>query len=399
MPDSNKPFSRRTFLGATTCAGAAWALSRIGTLPAVAAGVPQDSRVSQTPLVDKGFASVTRIGNGVYATISDPGKGFETICNGGFLVGRDSALCIEGFASPAGASFQMDALRLVTKVPVQAAVDTHYHFDHTMGNSFYGGLGIPLWAQFRTAMRMGQVFGMIQNQPAGTFLGEFQQKGKEAKSDLERQRAQGDLAAATGMRDAICASLVAFPNHAVTGGDSGGKMFDLGGLSAAVEMHNGHSGTDVIVRIPDQHIVFTGDLLFSSWYPETYDAAFPLWRATLATFAGYEKDTIFVPGHGSICGQEGVALARAVIDDLTEQADKFFDAGATVDEATDRYVVPERFKSFQIYSWAFTISAAMSRLYFDWQVDKQRSAHPPAAPKSPAANPHSPAAPPAAPKP
>jgi cyclase len=378
MSHSNKPFSRRAFLGATTCAGAAWALSRIGPLPTVSAGAAQNARISQTPLVDKGFASVTRIGNGVYATISDPRKGSDTVCNGGFLVGRDSALCIEGFASPAGASFQMDALRQMSKVPIQAALDTHYHFDHTMGNSFYGGLGIPLWAQFRTAMRMGQAFGMIQNEPAETFLGEFQQKVKDAKSDLERQRAQGDLAAATGMHNAICASLVAFPNHAVAGGSSGSKTFDLGGLSAVVEMHNGHSGTDVIVRIPDQHIVFTGDLLFSSWYPVTFDAAINLWRDTLKTFAGYEKDTIFVPGHGPICGQEGIALARAVFDDLSDQAFKLFDSGATADEAAQRYVVPGRFKDFYMISWGFTVGASMNKLYFEWQTRKPQ----PAAPQS-----------------
>ncbi len=35
------------------------------------ADVADDTRVSETPLVDKGFASVRKIGNGLYATISD----------------------------------------------------------------------------------------------------------------------------------------------------------------------------------------------------------------------------------------------------------------------------------------------------------------------------------------
>ena len=34
------------------------------------ADVADDARVSETPLVDKGFASVRKIGNGLYATIS-----------------------------------------------------------------------------------------------------------------------------------------------------------------------------------------------------------------------------------------------------------------------------------------------------------------------------------------
>lgn len=83
------------------------------------ADVADDARVSETPLVDKGFASVRKIGNGLYATISDLSKGNTTVCNGGFLVGRDAALLVEGFATPAGASFQMDALRMVSQAPVK----------------------------------------------------------------------------------------------------------------------------------------------------------------------------------------------------------------------------------------------------------------------------------------
>ena len=45
---------------------------------------------------------------------------------------------VEGYTTPAGAAFQMDALRMVSQVPVKGALDTHYHFDHSMGNAFYG---------------------------------------------------------------------------------------------------------------------------------------------------------------------------------------------------------------------------------------------------------------------
>jgi glyoxylase-like metal-dependent hydrolase (beta-lactamase superfamily II) len=102
------------------------------------ADVADDARVSETPLVDKGFASVRKIGNGLYATISDLSKGDTTVCNGGFLVGRDAALLVEGFATPAGASFQMDALRMVSPAPVKGALNTHHHLDHSIGNAFYG---------------------------------------------------------------------------------------------------------------------------------------------------------------------------------------------------------------------------------------------------------------------
>src|SRR5216683_4206108 len=114
---SSLPFSRRSFLVKTSCFGAFYAVAKLIPLPALAAELASDSRVSETPLVDKGFASVRKIGNGLYATISDPSKGITTICNGGFLVGKDAALLLEGFGSPMGAAFQLDALRIVSQVP------------------------------------------------------------------------------------------------------------------------------------------------------------------------------------------------------------------------------------------------------------------------------------------
>src|SRR6267154_26002 len=131
------PLTRRSFLAKTSCFGAFYAAAKLIPLPALAAEPAVDSRVSQIPIVDKGFASVRKVGEGLYATISDPSKGYQTLCNGGFLAGKDGALTIEGFGSAAGASFQMDALRLVSQVPVKGALDTHYHFDHSMGNGFY----------------------------------------------------------------------------------------------------------------------------------------------------------------------------------------------------------------------------------------------------------------------
>jgi hypothetical protein len=65
------------------------------------AALQNDSRLSQTVVADKGFASVRRVGNGLYATISDISKSLQTVCNGGFLAGEDSALLSEGFVSPA----------------------------------------------------------------------------------------------------------------------------------------------------------------------------------------------------------------------------------------------------------------------------------------------------------
>src|SRR5258706_7314342 len=135
MFDFSQPFSRRRFLAGTSCFGAFYGLARLIPLPVLAADVADDTRVSETPLVDKGFASVRKIGNGLYATISDLSKGNTTVCNGGVLVGRDAALLVERFATPASAAFQMDALRMGSQGPGKGGVETHHHLAHSMGRS------------------------------------------------------------------------------------------------------------------------------------------------------------------------------------------------------------------------------------------------------------------------
>ena len=362
-------FSRRSFITQTSTFGAFCALAEIIPLPALDETVGIDTRVSSTPLVDKGFASVRKVGIGLYATISDPSKGMTTDCNGGFLVGKDAALLIEGFFSAAGASFQMEALRSVSQVPVMAALDTHYHYDHTMGNAFYGANAVPVWAHASVAQRIVENYAPLQGANKAVVLGPFEKRLRDAKSDTERQHAQSDLNAITALFQVANSSVLALPNRPI----DPTKLpisFDLGGLTAVLESYPGHSGTDIIVRVPEQNVVYTGDLLFSGMYPVAVDdkATISGWRATLAKFAAFDKDTLFVPGHGQLCGQEGICSIREVFDDIAAQAEKMFKSGVLVQEASNRYVVPDKFKNFPIFAWGFTIGPTITKLYAEWQA-------------------------------
>ncbi len=362
------PFSRRTFLAKSSYWGAMYtAAAKLLPMPALAAELARDSRVSQTPIVDKGFASVRKVGEGLYATISDPSKGFQTVCNGGFLVGKDGALLIEGFISVAGAGFQMDALRMVSQVPVKGALDTHYHFDHSMGNAFFGANGIPLWAHVNTAKRIVESYGAMQGTDKAAFLGPLEKAIKEAKTETARKHREEYLANVTTVFNVSNSTVLALPNRPVDPSKLPMKV-DLGGVTAVIENYPGHSGTDVIVRVPEQNVVYAGDLLFSNMYPVTFDtqATVSGWRQTLKTFASWDKDTVFVPGHGPICGQEGVALSRALFDDIEDQAQKMHKAGVPAAEAADLYVVPEKYKNVAIFAWDFSIGPTITKLFAEW---------------------------------
>lgn len=365
--NGNARFTRRGFLASTSCLGAAIALGRYLPMPAMAAEVASDPRVSSQPLADKGFASIRKIGDGIYATISDVSKGLETVSNGGFLIGGESALLIEGFRNPAGAAFQLGTFREVSRLPVQAAIDTHYHFDHTMGNSYYGAMDIPVWAHEQTASMMIKNYGSLQGTDKTGKLAALEKLAAEAPTRAAREHAKGDLSAYKLIFSTIDSTMIALPIRPLKASKLP-MTVDLGGLKAVIEARPGHTPTDLIVRVPDRNIVFAGDLLFNFMYPATVDADLRAWRKALETFSGYDKNTLFVPGHGPVCGQEGIARLRDVFGDLTEQARKMYKTGIPLEEAKHRYVVPERFKEFAVFAWEFCIASTIAKLYEEFQT-------------------------------
>jgi glyoxylase-like metal-dependent hydrolase (beta-lactamase superfamily II) len=365
MKERGRVLSRRNFLADASRLGAACAAAHWMPEAVQAQSLADDPRIASAPLVDRGFAAVRRIGEGVYATISDRSKGLETRCNGGFIVGRDAALLVEGFQTPAGASFQIEALRMVSQVPIRAAINSHFHFDHSLGNSAYGARDIPIWAHARVPERMTQRYPLWQREDLATFLAPWQMRVSEAKTDAQRRHAQSDIEGLSSMFVPVSQYVLSLPNHLLEPTRLPVTV-DLGGLSAVIETYLGHTDTDLIVRVPERNVVYAGDLVVNAQYPTNIDGYPTPWRATLEKLAAFDKDTIFVPGHGQLCGLEGVALLRAVFDDIAGQAEKLYKAGVPVEEATESYAVPDRFRHFRQFSWGFTVGRTIEQLYAAW---------------------------------
>ena len=187
----------------------------------------------------------------------------------------------------------------------------------------------------------------------------------EAKTDVERQHAQSDIEGLSGMFEPVKQSVLALPNHPL----DPAKMpmtVDLGGLSVVIETYLGHTDTDLIFRVPEQNVVYTGDLLVNAQYPTNLDGYPTAWRATLEKFSAFHKDTIFVPGHGQLCGLEGVTLLREVFDDIAGQAEKLHKAGVPAEKRSSATSCQTRYKNFRMFSWGFTVGRTIEQLYVEW---------------------------------
>lgn len=264
--------------------------------------------------------------------------------------------------APAGAALEVEALRSVTQAPVRGALNTHYHFDHSFGNAFYGAQGIPIWAHARVAALMTERYAALQGKDNSGLITPIEKRLASAKDDTARQRAQGDLNAFRWFVSSVEGTVLALPNHPLDPAKLPLKL-DLGGITVVLEAREGHSPTDIIARVPERNITFAGDLVFNGSYPVTFDADMRAWRNVMRAFAGFDSSERFVPGHGPVCGQDWIAQQTAIMDDIAAQAEKLFRAGVPVEEAKQRYAIPEKFKSLNMFSWFFCIENAIADHY------------------------------------
>lgn len=315
------------------------------------------SGLQDTVVLDKGFAKVIRIADGVWATIADSSKGRQCVSNGGVITGEGGAILFEGHLQPAGAALEIEAATLVSKGPIRAAFNSHFHFDHTFGNSAYADQRISIIAHPDTPRMMREQYLAMKGKTAAMSAG-IEQQMASAKSDTERAHLKADLAAAPMLAAAIEEATVTLPTDAMTR-----ERIELGGIVVAIDAKPGHTPTDLVVGVPDRGVIFTGDLVQHGMYPVAKDANMTAWRKVLDGFLKEPASTRFVPGHGGVCGVKDVRAFAEVFDDLREHAERMMKAGVPVREAQHNYVVPERFKDRYVHSWGFTIGAAVAKYY------------------------------------
>jgi cyclase len=96
-----------------------------------------------------------------------------------------------------------------------------------------------------------------------------------------------------------------------------------------------HTAGDVIVHLPAERIVFTGDVLFRLCTPIGWDGTFARWMAALDEIVALAP-AVVVPGHGPLCGVEGPREMRAYLEYVQREARQWFERGLSVVEASKR---------------------------------------------------------------
>ncbi|MGD9128624.1 MAG: MBL fold metallo-hydrolase, partial [Planctomycetia bacterium] len=115
---------------------------------------------------------------------------------------------------------------------------------------------------------------------------------------------------------------------------TGTMTLDLGGVT--VELYAfppSHSPDNLVVRVPQDKIIFTGDILFVGCHPFLGEGNIENWSLNLKTIGSFKPDKI-VPGHGPLSGKKELEEMMAYLTAFDKNA-KELAKGKTQDDAAE----------------------------------------------------------------
>src|SRR6266550_2195503 len=247
----------------------------------------------------------------VYACLQ-PDRGLGTSNSG--LLNRGGGLVVDTFWDLPHTRQMIDTYARVWRSPARRVVNTHRNGDHCWGNQLFPEaeiIGHRLCAAQFTTERP-----------------EFMQTLRNAGS--------GDPALAAFARALADWDFSGIELRPPTTVFDDRLTLDLGGLEARLlYVGPAHTAGDVIVHLPAERIVFTGDVLFRLCTPIGWEGTFERWIAALDRIVALDP-AVVVPGHGPLCGVEGPREMQAYRRYVRAEAKRRFDAGLPALEAARR---------------------------------------------------------------
>lgn len=96
-----------------------------------------------------------------------------------------------------------------------------------------------------------------------------------------------------------------------------------------------HQVGDTIIHVPKERVIFAGDVLFRQCTPMGWTGSYEKWFQCLDLLVKLAPEFV-VPGHGPVCGIEGVIEMKAYLRYVLEESRKCFDNGLPALEAAKK---------------------------------------------------------------
>ena len=311
------------------------------------------------------FFELIPVADGVYAAIGKNGA----FCNAAVIVNGADALVVDTHLRPLWAHDLIQQVKGITDKPVRYVVNTHWHPDHVQGNEAYVnvfGPSVEYLAQHNTREDMiHKAIPSIQDSLRDV---------PESIAKLEKSLADG--------KDDKGQPLTAESRAALTSQIADQKVY-LGELKQmritlptitferSLYLHKpgdrtiqvlyfgkGHTRGDVVVFLPKERVVATGDLL-TSGIPFMRDGYPVEWITTLEAVEKLDWTTA-IPGHGDVQhGKEQIGLLIGFMKDVVAQVRAAVAAGKSLEDTKKSVGLSSHAADFPAYKTPATYERAV----------------------------------------
>lgn len=291
---------------------------------------------------------IRQVAPGVFAALTPPPLRFAD-ANATVIVTEREAIVVDVPGRPDRAVELLDRIAELTDKPVRYLVLTHWHGDHAR----LAGLLRQRHPELEVIAH-SSLMGALPARTAPALAAEAEELATAVEKTAERHRSglseQGEPLTveeseklATALERArerlrilreteiVAPSLLVSDELLLRRGEQEIRILHL----------PGHTEGDLVVLLPREKVVITGDLLDA--IPFAGDGDLTRWIASLDALERLEFDTV-VPGHGEpLHGKEHLRLVRDFLRSIRDQVALLAAAGATLEEARKQVDV-ERFR-------------------------------------------------------
>jgi cyclase len=255
------------------------------------------------------------VGDGVWAYLQpDGGWGWS---NAGLVADGGTALLVDTLFDLQLTAEMLEAMRAATPAAasIGTVVNTHANGDHCYGNQLVAG------AEIVTSVAAAEEVDEVPPSVLAAFLG-----------------MAGDLGPAGDFLVDIFGGFtfegidVVAPTTTFDGSLSlrvGDRRVDL------LELGPAHTGGDVVVHLPDDGVLFTGDLVFHGGHPIVWAGPVANWIEACARMLELGP-AVVVPGHGPLSDRSAIEAQRGYFEWLVAEGTPRLSSGMTpLDAARD----------------------------------------------------------------
>lgn len=248
------------------------------------------------------------------------------ISNAAFVVTPGGVVVIDALGSPILAERLLAEIGKVTKQPVTHVIVTHYHADHIYGLQTFKAVGARILAQRAARDYMSSETAVKRLQDSRQTLAPWvDEKTVLVPAD---QWIDGPIA------------------------------LTVGGVKIEVQpVGPAHTAEDLVVYLPQEKVMFAGDLVFRRRIPFVGQADSGHWIAALDALLGFDA-AVVVPGHGPL-STDARADMQSTRDYLVYLRSVMGPAARNLEPFEDAYLAADwsRFESLPLFGVANRMNA------------------------------------------